>query len=100
MTSIIPAEGRILLKKIERKEVLTKAGILLPGNTLQEENMLYGEVISHTPAITGSTYKLPLKKGSRIFYSRYSATLVVDNKGETFYVLSDLDVVAYETANV
>lgn len=85
---ILPAEGRLLIKKLERDEAATDSGVLLPGTQLQEESLRYGEVVSDGH----STFK----KGMKIFYSRYSATKVMDNKGNEFFIVSDLDVMAVD----
>lgn len=94
---ITPANGRILLIKLSRNDVTTKEGILLPGQTLQEESLLFGEVIDHK-IINDGVYKEPIKKGQKIFYSRYSATMVTDDDGKVYYILSDLDIMAYATS--
>ena len=91
MTNIKPAEGRILIKKLDRKDVTTNTGVLIPGQTLQEENLLYGEIIKGNDKYT---------KGLKVYYSRYSSTMVIDDKGNQYYILSDLDVMAYDSATV
>lgn len=85
---IVPTKGRIIVKKIDKEET-TDSGILLPTASLMEESLKYGEV-------TSSGHKL-FPKGTKVFYSRYSATKVYDAKTkETLYLVSDLDIMATE----
>lgn len=83
---IIPTKGRILIKKLEKK-VSTDSGILMANATLMEESLKYGEIVSEG-------HKL-FSKGTKIFYSRYSATKVADGT-EVLYLVSDLDIMAIE----
>lgn len=85
---IIPTDGRILVKKLDREDISSESGVLLPTQTLMEESLLYGEVASE------GHKKFP--KGTKIFYSRYSSTKVVDKDGVQYFLLSDLDVMAIE----
>ena len=84
---IIPAKGRVLISKLTRKDVESAAGVLLPGQNLQEESLLYGEMMSD-----GEDHK----KGTKIWYSKYSATSVRDDKGKEFYLISELDIMAHD----
>lgn len=86
MTTITPTKGRLLVEKINRKDTATESGILMPSQTLQEENMMYGKVVK------GENFK----EGTYIFYSRYSATKVVDDKGKEYFIISADDVQAVE----
>ena len=92
-TNLNPTQGRILVKEIERKDLETSSGVFLPGQTLQEENLLYGEVIEHKPTKESPETFI---SGQHVFYSRYSATSVRDSKGDKYLIVSDLDVQAYE----
>lgn len=85
---ITPTTGRILVKKIDRKDASTDSGLLVPGQMLQEENLLYGEIIHPSDS--------KFTKGQIVFYSRYSATNIFDEKGQQFQIVSDLDVMAVE----
>lgn len=86
MTTIQPTTGRLLVEKINRKDTATASGILMPSETLQEENLMYGRVVK------GEGFK----EGVTIFYSRYSATKVVDDKGKEYFIISADDVMAVE----
>ena len=86
MTTITPTSGRLLVSKINRKDTATSSGILMPSETLQEENLMYGKVVK------GEGFK----EGTTIFYSRYSATKVVDDTGHEFFIISADDVMASE----
>ena len=86
-TSITPTTGRLLVTKINRKDTATEGGILMPSQTLQEENLVYGKIVK------GNT---EFKEGMHIFYSRYSATKVYDDKGKEYFIVSSDDVMATE----
>ena len=87
MTTIQPTSGRILVEKVNRKDTATASGILMPSETLQEENLMYGKVV-----VGNDIFKV----GITIFYSRYSATKVVDDKGKEYFIISADDVMAVE----
>lgn len=89
--ALTPTKGRILIKKLEREDTATDSGVLLPGQMLQEESLLYGEIIKEHP--DNSTQ---YGEGTKVFYSRYSSTLLRDETGKPVYVVSDLDVMAVE----
>jgi co-chaperonin GroES (HSP10) len=95
---IIPAKGRLLIKKIERKEIKADSGIFMPGQTLQEESLYYGEIVGLANTPSNEFNEFPYKVGDKIFYSRYSATKVVDETGAEYSIVSDLDVMAHDTA--
>lgn len=97
---IIPAKGRILIKKIERKDIQAESGIFMPGQTLQEESLFYGEVVGLAKEASNEFGSFPYSIGDRVFYSRYSATKVVDDKGNDYLIVSDLDVMAHDTGTV
>jgi len=85
---IIPNTGRVLIKAVERKDALTESGITIPGTSTLTESMLYGEIMSE------NNESFP--KGSKVFYSRYSAMGVVDNDGNAYFIVSDQDILASE----
>ena len=85
---IHPTDGRLLIKKLDRQEATTESGVFLPGTQLQEESLRYGEVVSE------GHKKYP--QGTKVFYSRYSTTRVADEKGNDFFIVSDLDIMAVE----
>ena len=93
---IYPQPGRVLIKKLDR-EVKANGGILMPGSAIQEEGLFYGEIIRL--ATQGDELELHgfrFKVGMKVFYSKYSAAMVSDDKGKTMYLVSDLDIMAHE----
>ena len=84
---IVPTQGRVLIKKLDRAEI-KKNDIILAGPTLMEENLLYGEVVNSV----NENYPV----GTKIFYSRYSSTKVIGETGDVYYIISDLDIMAVE----
>lgn len=93
MSRIVPNKGRIIIKEIDRSNTKTDAGILMPGQLMQAESLAYGEVIVHNKS---DEAEREYTAGEKVFYSRYSATMVRDSKGNSFNVVSDLDVMAVE----
>jgi co-chaperonin GroES (HSP10) len=89
---IIPSIGRVLIKPLKREDALTKSGVIIPGEMTQAENLSYGEVLSHTP----STEVPQLEPGTKVFFSRYSTSQIIDDLGKGFVIVSDLDVMAIE----
>jgi co-chaperonin GroES (HSP10) len=94
---IIPAKGRLLIKKLERQEIIAESGVYLPGQTLQEEQLFYGEIVGIANTPSDEFKDFPYKTGDKVWYSRYSSTKVVDDTGAEFLIVSDLDVMAYDT---
>lgn len=87
---IHPTEGRIIINKIELKDVQLDGGLYVAGQALTEESLYYGEVISDKSE--------KFKKGTKVYYSRYSATKVYNVEAkETYYIVSEVDIMAYET---
>lgn len=84
---IVPTQGRLLIRKVDRKDVTSSGGIVLPGQTLQAENLDYGEIVDGN-----GLYDV----GQKVFFSRYSATMLTDEAGKTMFVVSDLDIMAIE----
>lgn len=93
---IYPTPGRILIKKLERE---VKAGeIFMPGSAIQEEGLLYGEIV-RLPTKTQEKLTLhgvDYAVGMKVFYSKYSAAMVADEKGKSLYLVSDLDIMGIE----
>lgn len=85
---IKPINGNILLEPIER-EVKSKSKLLFSGETTLEEDLKYGVIID------GGSSKY--KKGTKIFYSKYSAVCVFSNDLKTEYrLLNENDIMAIE----
>jgi len=82
---IKPLYNNVLLKKVEAASQ-TKSGIII---SQKEENEEYAivEAVSDTKQvkINDNVYQMPLKKGDRVMYKKYSGTEIKD--GDQEYVL-------------
>ncbi|MBR5755470.1 MAG: co-chaperone GroES [Erysipelotrichaceae bacterium] len=82
---IKPLYNNVLLKKVEASNE-TESGIII---SQKEENEQYAvvEAVSDCKEvkIDDKVYEMPLKKGDKVMYKKYSGTEVKD--GETEYVL-------------
>lgn len=97
---ITPAPGRVLIRNIKR-DTKTSSGIMIGGSALQQENLLYGEIVSVSEFKIKDEPEIPLKVGDKVFYSRYSATTVgqlENNEMKEYEIVSTLDIMAYEIA--
>ena len=63
---IIPAKGRVLIKKIDRKEIKAESGIYMPGQTLQEESLFYGEIVGLAKEPSDEFKDFPYKVGDKV----------------------------------
>lgn len=68
---MIPNTNRVIIKPIPIND-LKSSGIVLPGNLVVGENLLFGEIFH-----PGDT---TFKKGQYVFYSEYSAASILDAK--------------------
>lgn len=68
---MIPNINRVIIKPIPIND-LKSSGIVLPGNLVVGENLLFGQI--HHPGDTS------FKKGQYVFYSEYSAASILDAK--------------------
>lgn len=82
---IKPLYNNVLLKKVEASKQ-TSSGIII---TQKEENEEYAIVAAVSGCkevkIDDKTYQMPLKKGDKVMYKKYSGTDVKD--GDEEYVL-------------
>ncbi len=82
---IKPLYNNVLLKKVEAKKE-TKSGIII---SQKEENEEYAivEAVSdvNDVKINDHVYKMPLKKGDKVMYKKYSGTDIKD--GDDEYIL-------------
>lgn len=93
MASIKPLGDKILVKRLEAREV-TKGGIVLPDSA--KEKPKEGKIVAVGPGKIlddGTRGALQLKEGDRVLFTSYAGTEVkVD--GEEFLVMSEDDVLA------
>lgn len=89
---IKPSIGRVLIKPLKREDALTESGVVIPGQLTQAENLSYGEVIEHNP----SQEVTEIKTGTKVFFSMYSSSNIIDSQGKGVVVVSDLDIMAVE----
>ncbi|MBO4918580.1 MAG: co-chaperone GroES [Erysipelotrichaceae bacterium] len=82
---IKPLYNNVLLKKVEASRK-TESGIII---SQKEENEEYAIVAAVSDCkevkINDHTYEMPLKKGNKVMYKKYSGTDIKD--GEEEYVL-------------
>lgn len=90
---IIPTTGRVLVEELDR-DVSTESGIVLAGSGIKKENLSYGKVVLHKAP--SDVFKIKLPKGTEVFYSRFSAMNIRDDKGKSYVVVPDMDIQAYQ----
>ena len=82
---IKPLYNNVLLKKVEAAKE-TKSGIII---SQKEESEEYAVVVAVSGAkevkINDRTYEMPLKKGDKVMYKKYSGTDIKD--GDEEYIL-------------
>jgi chaperonin GroES len=90
---IRPLQDRILVKRMDEKEITT-GGIIIPDSA--KEKPQDGLVVAVGPGKTlesGETAKPGVKKGDRILFSKYAGTDVQVDGGEHIIIRED-DVLA------
>jgi chaperonin GroES len=79
--NVRPLHDRVLVKRIEEKEVV-KGGIIIPDTA--KEKPMEGEVVAAGPGKTtdsGQRAALDVKAGDRILFGKYSGTEIkIDDK--------------------
>lgn len=88
-----PLHDRILVKRIEEKEVV-KGGIIIPDTA--KEKPMEGEVVAAGPGKIledGKRSKLDVKKGDRILFGKYSGT-DIKIEDEEYAIMREDDVLA------
>jgi len=90
---IKPLYNNVLLKKVEASNQ-TKSGIII---SQKEENEEYALVVEVSGAkevkINDHVYEMPLKKGDKVMYKKYSGTDVKDNEEEYILIKAE-DILA------
>ena len=88
-----PLHDRILVKRIEEKEVV-KGGIIIPDTA--KEKPMEGEVVAAGPGKVledGKRAKMDVKKGERILFGKYSGT-DIKIEDEEYIIMREDDVLA------
>jgi len=88
-----PLHDRILVKRIEEKEVV-KGGIIIPDTA--KEKPMEGEVAAAGPGKMledGKRAKMDVKKGDRILFGKYSGT-DIKIEDEEYLIMREDDVLA------
>ncbi|MBR0462458.1 MAG: co-chaperone GroES [Erysipelotrichaceae bacterium] len=82
---IKPLYNNVLLKKVEAAKE-TKSGIIISQKEESEEYAVVAAVSGAKEVkINDRTYEMPLKKGDKVMYKKYSGTDIKD--GEEEYIL-------------
>jgi co-chaperonin GroES (HSP10) len=85
---IIPLNQNVLVERDENKSgiVTRKSGIVTPTGQVENEGLVYGVVI-HAPKDQNllidsnrAVNEVAIKEGDRVWYSRYSVGLVLDDR--------------------
>lgn len=91
-----PLHDRVLLKRIEEKEVI-KGGIIIPDTA--KEKPMEGEVISVGPGKLmedGKRSPLDVKAGDRVLFGKYAGTEIkIDD--EEFVIMREEEILAVLT---
>lgn len=68
---IIPQHGRVLIRNVEKEDIEKMNGIYIPGNQIEEEDLLHGVVENDSEFYA---------KGTKVFYSKFSAVTIKNSK--------------------
>ena len=91
--NVKPLHDRILVKRVEEKEVV-QGGIIIPDTA--KEKPMEGEVVATGPGKMledGKRAKMDIKKGDRILFGKYSGTDIKVEDAE-FVIMREDDVLA------
>jgi len=90
---IKPLYNNVLLKKVEADNK-TKSGIII---SQKEETEDYAVVVAVSGdkevKVNDKVYVMPLKKGDKVMYKKYSGTEIKDN-GEDYILIKAEDILA------
>jgi len=91
-----PFDARVVVKKPKREEQ-TASGIILPDTVNEQGQTALGEVLAVGPGSrnmnTGEPMPMDIEVGSKIIYTKFSAT-EVEHSGEEFFVVAERDIIA------
>lgn len=86
MTKLFPCGDRVVLKKIKHEEQKTPSGLLLPDSMPKQDRY---EIVVGWHGGRG------LDEGSIVYIDKYKA-FEIKLGDETFYVVNDEDIIAFE----
>jgi chaperonin GroES len=86
---IEPVGRRVLVKRIEEKEE-KKGGIIVPDTAKEKPQE---GVVKNVAKVGKDDDPLPVKKGDRILFGKYSGT-EIEYDGEEYLILSEDDILA------
>ena len=90
---IKPLYNNVLLKKVEASNK-TESGIIISQKEKNEEYALVAAVSDCKEVKIGDkTYEMPLKKGDKVMYKKYSGTEIKDND-EKYILIKAEDILA------
>ncbi|MBP1588139.1 MAG: co-chaperone GroES [Clostridia bacterium] len=91
---IRPLSDKIVIKKIDEVETVSKGGILLTGSAKEKPD--YAEVVAVGPGgrdDNGKLIPMEVKPGDKVMMSKYAGT-EVKLDGETYSIIKQSDVLA------
>jgi len=91
--NVKPLHDRVLVKRIEEKEVV-KGGIIIPDTA--KEKPMEGEVIAAGPGKvtdSGNRAALEVKAGDRILFGKYSGTEIKID-GQEYLIMREDEILA------
>lgn len=91
---IRPLSDKIVIKKIDEAETVSKGGILLTGSAKEKPD--YAEVVAVGPGgrdDNGKLIPMEVKPGDKVMMSKYAGT-EVKLDGETYSIIKQSDVLA------
>lgn len=90
---IKPLYNNVLLKKVEAAKQ-TASGIIISQKDEEEEFAIVQEVSGTKEVkINDHVYEMPLKKGDKVMYKKYSGTEIKDND-EKYILIKAEDILA------
>jgi len=87
---IEPVGRRVLVKRIEGEEEKKKSGIIVPDTAKEKPQE---GVVKNVAKVGKDDDPLPVKKGDRILFGKYSGT-EIEYDGEEYLILSEDDILA------
>jgi chaperonin GroES len=87
---IEPVGRRVLVKRTEEEEEKKKGGIIVPDTAKEKPQE---GVVKNVAKVGKGDDPLPVKKGDRILFGKYSGT-EIEYEGEEYLILSEDDILA------
>jgi chaperonin GroES len=86
---IEPVGRRVLVKRLEEEEV-KKGGIIVPDTAKEKPQE---GIVKNVAKVGKDDDPLPVKKGDKILFGKYSGT-EIEYEGEEYLILSEDDILA------